>query len=54
MKKRLLSLFLALLMLCALVACSDYGEFYTEDGILQNTKVTLHSAHSSCSCLTHS
>ena len=41
MKKRLLSVFLALLMLCSLVACSDYGEFYTEDGILQNTKVTL-------------
>ncbi len=41
MKKRLISLFLALLMLCALVGCSDYGEFYTEDGILQNTQVTL-------------
>ena len=41
MKKRLLSVFLALLMLCALVACSDYGEFYTEDGILQNAHITL-------------
>lgn len=48
MKKRLLSLLLALLMLCTLAACSksdeipkEYGEFYTEDGILQNTHITL-------------
>lgn len=42
--KRLLTLFLVLIFFCSLVACSDhseYGEFYTEDGILQNTKVTL-------------
>lgn len=41
MKKRLLSLFLALFLICALASCGEYGEFYTEDGILQNTKVTL-------------
>ena len=50
MKKRLLSLLLALLMLCTLISCDEapkgedekqYGEFYTEDGVLQNTKVTL-------------
>ena len=50
MKKRLSALFLALLMSCAFVACNksddtqtsrEYGEFYTEDGILQNTKITL-------------
>jgi len=49
-KKRLLSLLLALLMSCALVACSksddaqtsrEYGEFYTKDGVLQNTHITL-------------
>ena len=50
MKKRLLSLLLAFLMLCTLISCDEapkgedekqYGEFYTEDGVLQNTKITL-------------
>ncbi len=57
MKKRLLSLLLALLLLCVFAACDEsdgiddkgdgnkaskeYGEFYTEDGVLQNTKITL-------------
>ncbi len=39
MKKRLLSLFLAIFLLCTLASCSDYGEFYTEVGILQNSLI---------------
>jgi len=45
MKKRLLSVFLALLMLCALTACNGdsnsekFGEIYVEDGFSQNTLI---------------
>ena len=43
MKKRLLVVLLLLSMLCTMVSCKnkEYGEFYTEDGILQNTHITL-------------
>jgi len=46
MKKRLLVLLLAILTVCAVVSCGkeaekQYGEFYTEEGILQNTHITL-------------
>ena len=44
MKKRILSLLLAFLFLCALPSCAqeyEYGTFYEEDGILQNTLITL-------------
>ena len=50
MKKRILVLLLVLSILCALTGCDgndesvtpkEYGEFYTEDGIMQNTKITI-------------
>ena len=41
MKRRVIAMMLALVMLCALVACGEeeYGEFYTEDDLLQNTQI---------------
>ena len=44
MKKRILSLLCAFLFLFALPSCAqeyEYGTFYEENGILQNTHVTL-------------
>lgn len=38
--KRLLSLLILLALLCTLASCSgDYGEFYTEDDLLQNSQI---------------
>ena len=50
MKKRVLSLFLCVLLLFSLASCTEeevasvppeYGTFYTADGILQNSHITL-------------
>ena len=45
MKKRIFALLLATLLLTSLASCSkqepEYGTFYTEDGIVQNTLITL-------------
>ena len=46
MKKRIFALLLATLLLTSLASCSkqepEYGTFYKENGIMQNTLVTLH------------
>ena len=40
MKKRLVSLLIAVLLLVILSSCDGgYGEFYTEDDLLQNTQI---------------
>ena len=45
MMKRIFTLLLALLLLTSLASCNkeepEYGTFYVEDGITQNTLVTL-------------
>ena len=46
MKKRIFTLLLAVMLLTSLASCSkqepEYGTFYKENGIMQNTLVTLH------------
>ena len=59
MKKRILSLFLCVLLLFPLASCAEedpvleYGTFYTENGLLQNTRVYLVITEDEMSSLLH-